>query len=1018
MTYNILRRLKLFEEKTAIYVNYHCQKHQQVNNEMLQDVIGTVKRLMKHRKKIKKINNLWKKIFLRRLQRTLTRAEKISEYFLETDEDNENDNLKADEEKEENIRLRRFLLEDLWQQYTDECQYILHGRMPTSNSHIRSTFLQVKSFENKLELRKKEYFVRIHGRQKTLSELCDEHCLFLSEYLDKCISFHSTLSIPLSIGLEDVRQLLRQISADECSFSALNLDTFIRDIEMPLRFACATLVNCDTVHKSNNKNREISFFLPSIDGHSIERGLLLKNILSILHNYRWSVILGDPGSGKTTLLRWLTLEYARFLRQGETENFYLEGQNEWETLATQIPFINCPILSIARVPILIRIGEFVTWLDSHIDCSLFDYIGQHTWYGNCYSETNDSKVLHEFIYHGHALILFDGLDEVSNYEQRKKVVTLIEIFLEKYVKTSSLISIKDDRDIVEKWGGCLDDYPEFLLERNQVIITSRIIGYSLVPIQSNLIALFYLLPMNKKEVESFICNWLMNMNNALTNYISNENRFRLNRERLKEIREKLWKKALDLTTRSYLLSHPILLSLALSSLIRSDINQIDLTSQIAVYDLTKKAMIDNWISSNKTKLNAASIEWILRDLAVHLYENCPSGWIDTFDLIRLVCISLRAFQQQKHDVWMSNDELNREVRDFVSILSSNVVGFATARGLDAYGFLHRTLEEYFVALTIVNPLICERILSTKMIVDRLFNCIWKTEYHKPLSLAIGWLDLQLQPDNMDVFCFELLNRTVGNLPIGCLLLTDALTSLHSFRSSSTIVRIFRCILLSSSQDDVSKEYLRRALNSLSTEVASSLFENLLHDDSIHVKCICEFLRYCMEPINGKSTWMLPSWLSNSAISFITSWDEKNVNVQTIVDWIFRCAESVMDYNDSNILQSFLISNRISIDRIHPLILSVIVVLCGGMIKDEDSIKFDPIRMHRLTPLASFLIECFKKDMHDVHQNICHLIDECETIIFEVSIDDISRRTQDAFLALIILRGVTSINIFEHFCHHK
>ncbi|CAF2532925.1 unnamed protein product [Rotaria sp. Silwood2] len=1018
MAYNLLRRLKLFEEKTATYVNYHCQKHQQVSNRMLEDVINTVKRLMKHKKKIKKINSLWKKVFLRRLLRTLTRAEKISEYFLEVDEDNENDNLKEEEQKEENIRLQRFVLEDLWQQHADECQYILHGRMPTSNSHIRSTFLQVKTFENKLEQRKKEYFVRINGRKKTLSELCEEHYLFLKEYVDKCISFHSNLSVPLSIRIEDVRQLLRQISAEECSFSALNLDTFIRDIEMPLRFACATLVNCDTSLKSNNENREVAYFLPSIDDRSLERGILLKNILSILQNYRWSVILGGPGSGKTTLLRWLTLEYAHFLRQGETEHFLLEERKEWELLATQIGLINCPILSVARVPILIRIGEFVTWLDSHVDCSLLDYIGQHTWYGNRYSETNDSKVLHEFIHHGHALILFDGLDKVLNYEQRKKVVNLIEIFLEKYVQTSSFISMKDDKNIVEKWGGYLDDYPEFLLERNQVIITSRIIGYGLVQIQSNLIAHFYLTSMNKQEVELFIRNWLVNVDNALINYISNENRFKFNREKLKKIREKLWKKAFCLATRSRLLSHPILLSVALSSLVHNDINQIDFTSEISVYDSTKKVMIESWISSNKTKLNAASIEWILRDLAVHLYENCPSGWIDKFDLIRLVFISLQAFQQQKHHVHMSNDKLNTQVGDFVNLLSSNVVGFATAQGLDAYGFLHRTLEEYFVALTIVNPLNCERILSAKMIADRLFICIWKTEYHKPLSLAIGWLDHHLKPDDMDVFCFELSNRNVGSLPLGCLLLTDALTSLYSFRSSSTIVRIFRCILMSSSLEDDSKEYLRQALNSLSIEAASSIFENLLHDDSIHVERMYELLLYCMEPIVDKSTWMFPSWLSDSTISFITICDEKDVNVHTIIDWIFRCVEPVLCHSHFNILESFLISEMISIDKIHPLILSVIIVLCGGMIKDENSIHFDPIRMHRLTPLAPLLIECCKKDIHDIHQNIRYLIDECETIIFEASIDDISRRTQDAYLALIILRSIIPINIFEHCRHHK
>lgn len=1008
MQYNLLRRLKLLEEKTLIYVNDDYSKHAQVDNRLLEDVIDTIRYLIRHKKK-KKIESLWKQIFLRRLQRTLTRAEDICEYFLN---DGDDDGDGADED----INLRKFLLQVLWQQYNDECRYVLHGRMPMSNSHIRLTYLQVQKLESKLKHRK-EYFARIHGRHKTLSELCKKHYLFLNEYLDKCVSFHSKYSIRLSIEVEDVRQFMRQISEENSAFSSFNLSKFEHDIEMPLRFACGTMTDYDISSKLNDEKKGTSFFLPSARDHSLERGILFKNILSILQSYRWSIILGDPCSGKTTLLRWLTLEYARFFQQGAIDHFLLTGQNDWEILANQIPLTNCSIISVARIPILIRIEEFVTWLDSHINGSLLDYIGQHTWHGQRYSESNHSKILHEFIHHGHAIILLDGLDEISNYEKRKRVVNLIEIFLDKHVQSSSFISVMDDKTIVENWNGSLEDYPEFLLERNQIIITSRVLGYNIVPFQSNLIAHFHLQPMKKIEVELFIRHWLTNVDNVLINYISSENYLRVNEKRLNEIREKLCQKVLNLTTRSNLLSHPILLSLALSSLICDDVDKINFKSHIIIYDLIKKTIINNCISSRKIKLNSRTIERILRSLAAYIYEYCPSGWIDTYDLMRIVSISLRISPQDTHEFYISNNELNTQVKKFVDLLSSNSVGFAMAQGLDAYGFLHRSFEEYFVALSIVDPLTSGNVLSVTNIVDRLFTCLWKTEHHKPVTFAIGWLDLHLSVDNMEQFCSELLNKKVALMPIGCFLLIDALRPLHYIRSSSIVVRILGCLFRSTNLDHISKEYLRRALNSLPMEIAGSLFENFLHENSIPIGQLCEFIVYCMEPIVNKKKWILPLWLTNTTINYIINWDTNDVYVHTIIDWILRHIELPPYNNDFNILQTFLISNRIPIGKVHPLILSVIVVLCGGMIKEEDSIRFDLKEMHQLTPLAPLLIECLE-NMNDVNQNISVITHKCEMIIFETPKDDISRRTQDILLTLIILRGVTPSYIFEHFYHYK
>jgi predicted NACHT family NTPase len=81
-----------------------------------------------------------------------------------------------------------------------------------------------------------------------------------------------------------------------------------------------------------------------------------------------------------------------------------------------------------------------------------DYVGHQTWFTVDYVKGEYGSFLHEFIHYGHAFLLFDGLDEVSNYNEREKIVHLIEVFLEKYVQTPGHISINDEREVIDKWG--------------------------------------------------------------------------------------------------------------------------------------------------------------------------------------------------------------------------------------------------------------------------------------------------------------------------------------------------------------------------------------------------------------------------------------------------------------------------------------------------------------------------------------------------------------------------------------
>ena len=108
---------------------------------------------------------------------------------------------------------------------------------------------------------------------------------------------------------------------------------------------------------------------------------------------------------KPSLLRWVTGVFAEHTCRGD-ENVTFRRD----------------IYGPVRIPVLIRIGEFAAWLEHHKSKTLIDYIGKHTWLSQPYTHNGNENVLKEVIYHGHALILLDGLDDVPDVGRRGEIV--------------------------------------------------------------------------------------------------------------------------------------------------------------------------------------------------------------------------------------------------------------------------------------------------------------------------------------------------------------------------------------------------------------------------------------------------------------------------------------------------------------------------------------------------------------------------------------------------------------------
>jgi hypothetical protein len=405
---------------------------------------------------------------------------------------------------------------------------------------------------------------------------------------------------------------------------------------------------------------------------------------------RGIVILGDPGSGKTTLLHYLALRAAR----GDATDAKEPGLSA----ALRTPDGR------QRVPIFIPLAAY----DDHLQragegASLREYLSIH--HAKRQSLPGLDPLFQAALDEGRALLLLDGLDEVLDLGRRIRIAS-------------------DARAMISQEAG----------KGNRFVITSRFIGYREAPLPDDLLHV-NIVPFGETEIELFVHRWCEASQIAESGGRSTDVVLQ---------RAHAWEK--DLL--ADLKANPSVRALSENPLLLTMLARIRWQNgglsrhRIEIYREYVEMLLDNaWEHARSDGARSVpptrfpselAIEYLI-GLSFWLHENRPAGTARRSELEAvLVEIGLRMEGVEPDDASAkARIEATRNARRFMQDMRQ-FAGILAERGRDAYGFLHLTLQEYFVGRALARMGTEERwaFLRAHLHLPR-----WK----EPILLCAGWL---------------------------------------------------------------------------------------------------------------------------------------------------------------------------------------------------------------------------------------------------------------------------------------
>jgi formylglycine-generating enzyme required for sulfatase activity len=417
-------------------------------------------------------------------------------------------------------------------------------------------------------------------------------------------------------------------------------------------------------------------------------------VLNLLDKHAGLIVLGDPGAGKTTLLKFLALSLAT-------------GQGEALGLGIRLPVL-LPLSAYANA---LKPGEADIPLQRFID----DY------YRHRGVELSIDTLLRESLEQGRTLLLLDGLDEVKDPGQRRRVVDLITDFFTVHRKAG-----------------------------NKFVLTSRIVGYPEVRPRVEGLAECTLADLEDEEIEAFVDKWTAALERAALGQ-GRVAAFEAEREReelLSAVHRNPGVRALAV--------NPLLLTV-LALMKRQGITLPE--RRVELYQNYVETLLKHWNLARSLAgrigrdLDVVETVRILAPLALWMHRTSPGVGL----------VPKAGLQRELEQIYRARGHADpeRAARDFLDDVREHT-SLLLDRGGNQFGFIHLTFQEYLAGVTLAQ----RGQQDIGPIVQELAAHIGDDTWHEVSLLAIGYLGIVQQRDEAAGAVLEALVRQAPGEPPG------------------------------------------------------------------------------------------------------------------------------------------------------------------------------------------------------------------------------------------------------------
>lgn len=677
------------------------------------------------------------------------------------------------------------------------------------------------------------------------------------------------------------------------------------------------------------KNPTLSNFKRTVLAASaIEGNNGIVSLGKVFQDERHLLILGDPGSGKSTLVKWLALQLTKGLLENQERVKIDKDQISDESASEEDFKDNIFDLGYTRLPVLIKIPEYTKFYDEftfdskNYDLSrgIIDFCGLHLPTIPSISQSDVQRLVKHYLVSNKAVFFLDGMDEVI--KDRDKIIDEIEKFIKYW------ININNNQFLNKKpidSGG------------NQIIITSRIVGYHAAPLRSEVTDV-YVREMNRSAIESFCALW--------TKQVLQEDL--LNTEALvaKEIIEKeteaLQAAIFDDSKPRIreLATNPLLVTI-LALLFKVKNNELP-KSRVELYEQSISILMGKWknLQQSKDSISEKELNLILQAIAEYIHSS-PSEDVREEDMIDILEGELRLLRGIP-EASITPTSILDQVETFIKVIKEDV-GLLSERGERLYHFLHRTFQEYLAG----KRLVVNDKSATQNIIDRLSDPVWR----EPVLLSVAYANKYWSASKFN-FLIDSLLSAEDNLkdlvPRGILLVATALPDMDRLSPDLFQKLVKEFLEAFGNREGIGRfESIRNAIKTIIDNLRKSERKKLFFDACEHLlkSSIYTDVQWALISLCAKDEWYKEEWIK----LVIPHLEEDSAEWDWCIDLLLQkyfSSSKIEDNRDYLLFRNHLLNKPkyFKIILNNPHWQRLIMVLYGGWAYDKSAEEYKSVQL--------------------------------------------------------------------------